>query len=218
MKSCPTCHRTYSDNDAPFCTEDGTPLVSDGVYNPQQPTMPGSAYGNTPPPPQYAPQQYPPQQPWAPPPARSAGNSKVIIGVVVGLLLLAGIGVGIYLLTRSSGSSTSSSTSTGAPGSPMAAYQELYAAAQKKDGAGVKKRLSKDFLDLSEKQAKTANVSLDEYLGTILGKVFTDGYTSETRNEKVTGDTATIEVKEAKGTWIPAYFAKEDRSWNLLPK
>jgi hypothetical protein len=217
MKSCPKCHRTYSDNDAPFCTEDGTPLVSDAAYNPQQPPMPGAAYGNPPPSPQYAPQQYPPQQPWAPP-ARSGGNSKVIIGVVVGLLLLAGIGVGIYLLTRSSDSSTSSSTSTGASGSPTAAYQELYAAAQKRDGAGVKKRLSKEFLDSSEQQAKTANLSLEDYLSKILSKVFSDGYTSETRNEKVTGDTATIEVKETKGTWIPAYFAKEDGLWKLLPK
>src|SRR5437588_10171740 len=100
MLRCTTCNLTYTDDARPFCAEDGTRLVPDAPASNPQPPIQDSPYANAPQPPpapqQYAPQpQYAPQQQWAQPQARSGGGSKLLIGVLIGLLVAGGVGVGI---------------------------------------------------------------------------------------------------------------------------
>lgn len=100
MKRCPTCNRTYADEQV-FCTNDGTTLVAGGVQNDAAANpysgMPGGA---TPPPAQgyganAAPGYQPPPPPgmYPPPPGGPQGASStdkfrpaLIGGIVLGLL------------------------------------------------------------------------------------------------------------------------------------
>jgi hypothetical protein len=214
MLRCPTCNLTYPDDALAFCTEDGTRLVPDAQASNSQPTLQASPYGNAPQ--QYAPQQYAPQpQQWAQPQARSGGGgSKLLIGVLLGLLLAGGVGVGIYFLTKGSSSATStgSSSSTSNPSTPTEVWEALYAAAQKRDVAALKKLLSKAALD--EATRAPGNMSSDELFSSFLKEVSASG-TSETRNEEITGDTATVEIRDTRGEWGKAHFVKENGSWKF---
>jgi hypothetical protein len=66
-----------------------------------------------------------------------------------------------------------------------------------------------------EKAAKAQNKSVDDLL-----KASNDAApppaTFETRNEKIDGDKATLEVnQDGKGRWQTVNFVKEDGSWKL---
>lgn len=104
MQCCPTCNLTYPDDAPPFCPDDGTPLVRDATAPNPQPATPALPYSDPP-------QHYAAQQQWAQAPVRSGGSSKLLLGTVV-VLLMAGTGVGVYLLTKGSGSPVSNSNSS----------------------------------------------------------------------------------------------------------
>ena len=57
---CPSCNQIYTDETLSFCPNDGTPLIKEQQYNPQE-IKPPTAYPAAPPPAAY-PQQPPPQQ------------------------------------------------------------------------------------------------------------------------------------------------------------
>lgn len=95
---------------------------------------------------------------------------------------------------------------------PMATAKAFYDAAKAKDVQGMKNALSKKSLAMMEELAKMGNKTLDESLKE------PDPARSmnfEARNEKITGDTATIEVKDEKGKWEPLPFVKEDGQWKI---
>jgi hypothetical protein len=111
LQRCPTCNRTYPDDAPPFCPQDATRLVNDAAASNLPTTMVSPSYGNAPQQ-QYAPQQYPaPQQQWGAPPVNRGGN-KTLLLVIVGLVVVVGVGLTVYFLTRS-GSSSTSGTSSG---------------------------------------------------------------------------------------------------------
>lgn len=101
--------------------------------------------------------------------------------------------------------------------SPTATFKAYFDAQKKKDVAAVKKTLSKSTLAMMEKSAKEQNKTLDQYITEIFEK---PGAKTEemppTRNEKIDGDNATLEVenKETK-KWDKVYFVKEDSEWKL---
>jgi ketosteroid isomerase-like protein len=100
--------------------------------------------------------------------------------------------------------------------SPTKAVQDFVAAYKAKDIAGLKKRFSKGFLEQMEKGAKSQNKDLDASLKEFveIGDLpFEDGV-PETRNEKIDGDTATLEVN-AEGKWEETPFIKEDGVWKI---
>jgi transposase-like protein len=94
MKSCPTCQRTYPDDNQSNCAYDGAPLSAPyypqpGQYQPQQYGAPPPPGANPVMPPQqgyppagYPPVGYPPQGGWQqgypPPPAYAAGASQYV--------------------------------------------------------------------------------------------------------------------------------------------
>lgn len=105
--------------------------------------------------------------------------------------------------------------------SPTATLKAYFEALQKKDAAGLKKTLSKGTLEMFEQFAKAQSPpkTLDEALQTGLASTANNNEPNkapETRNEKIEGDKATLEVKNDKtGTWETVPFVKEDGDWKL---
>lgn len=100
--------------------------------------------------------------------------------------------------------------------SPTATLKAFYEATQKKDAEGIKKTLSKGTLEMLEGFAKAQNKTLDESLKSGLASDTSSDKMPETRNEKIDGDKATIEVKNDKtGQWETVPFVKEDGTWKI---
>jgi type IV secretory pathway VirB10-like protein len=112
------------------------------------------------------------------------------------------------------------STSTGqAPDSadsPSATYRAAYTARKNKDIAGLKKLFSKDvleFLTMLGKADPKKPQTLDQMLKELCEQP--QAATAEARNEKITGDKATIEYLDEKGSWETMDFVREDGAWKL---
>jgi predicted lipid-binding transport protein (Tim44 family) len=106
--------------------------------------------------------------------------------------------------------------SNGALDTPTAAYKAAYAARQKKDVASLKRTLSKDALEFFEIMTEPGK-SIDD---TLLKLTETpQAATDESRNEKINGDSATLEYPDAEGKWKKMDFVKEGSDWKLtFPK
>src|SRR5947209_3508696 len=133
---CPSCNQIYTDETLSFCPNDGTPLIREQQYNPQE-INPPTAYPAAPPPAAY-PQQPPPQQQgyyappqggqappqgWQqpaygqqqyPPPygAPAGAKSKLPVIIAIAAVVLIAVGVGLYFLLRGNSSTSSSSSSS----------------------------------------------------------------------------------------------------------
>jgi hypothetical protein len=100
------------------------------------------------------------------------------------------------------------------PLSPTETMKALNDAAKKKDAEAIKKLISQGTLDLLEQSAKQQNTSVDELLKRDEGAPFQE--LPETRNEKIAGDTATIEIKNnAINDWETMPFIKENGVWKI---
>lgn len=97
--------------------------------------------------------------------------------------------------------------------SPTMVFKGFLTAAKKKDGAAMKKYLSKDSLALITAAAKGLNKTDDEYLASI-GDAMDE--TPELKDEKIAGDgqSATLEMKGKSGAWTTIDFSRED-GWKL---
>jgi hypothetical protein len=96
------------------------------------------------------------------------------------------------------------------PLSPAETFKRYNDAKRIKDAAEVKRMLSKGSIALSEKTAAQRNEPLDQVV--LSGQAFVE--VPPTRNEKIAGATATIEIQNpATGGWEEWYFVKEDGVW-----
>lgn len=102
-------------------------------------------------------------------------------------------------------------------GSPTASFKAYFEASKKKDVDGIKKYLSKGSLEMTEKTAKDQGKTLDEVLKSQAeSNAKSNEKELETRNEKITGDTATLEIKnQTNGDWMTMPFVKEDGTWKI---
>lgn len=99
--------------------------------------------------------------------------------------------------------------------SPTATFKAFIEAQKSKDVAGMKKRLSKKTLTMAENSALAQKKTIDEAIA--------DGFPAakaqkspETRNEKITGDSGSLEVLfDGAKEWQTIYFAKEDNDWKI---
>ncbi|HEY0386308.1 MAG TPA: hypothetical protein VGC64_09870 [Pyrinomonadaceae bacterium] len=116
--------------------------------------------------------------------------------------------------TSSSSSSSSSTSSSGSPASsPIAAYKAFQEANKKKDYEGVKRRFSKASLEMITDEAKKKNQTLDEY---VKQQVDSGKQDEEVTNEKITGDTATIDLKDkTSNSTITLPMVMEDGEWKI---
>lgn len=77
--------------------------------------------------------------------------------------------------------------------------------------------LSAETVKMHENEAKAQNVTLDEIVKR--ETLFTEGQKKvEYKDEKVSGDKATLEVKDAFGNWQTLPFVFEDGQWKIDKK
>lgn len=113
--------------------------------------------------------------------------------------------------SSSSTSSTSSTASTAMASSPIAAYKAFQDANKKKDYEGVKKRFSRASIAILTDEAKKKNQTLDEF---VKQQVDTGSNDEEVTNEKINGDSATVDLKD-KNSSITLPLVKEDGEWKI---
>ena len=98
---------------------------------------------------------------------------------------------------------------------PTSTFKAFFEASKKKDVPAMKKTLSKSTLDMFDKLAKAQNKTTDDMLKG-LDKDEKEEKMPETRNEKIDGETATLEVKNEKtDKWDTLPFVKENSEWKI---
>lgn len=100
---------------------------------------------------------------------------------------------------------------------PSATFKAYFEAQQKKDIRAMKSTLSKTSLAMMEASAKQQQLTVDKMIASQLenpaAKV---DKMPETRNEKITGNDATLELhNENANRWDTMYFVKEDGVWKI---
>jgi uncharacterized membrane protein YvbJ len=104
-----------------------------------------------------------------------------------------------------------SKNSTQTPLETLKAYTQ---AVKKNDAAEMKRLLSKGSLKMAQNEAQAQNIPVDEIVKR--QTLFPQNLkTVEFRNEKIEGEKATIEVKNAYGTYDVVPFVKEDAEWKI---
>ena len=97
---------------------------------------------------------------------------------------------------------------------PTAAFKTFYEAAKSNNIEGIKKSLSKKTMESITKAAAKDNKSVDDSLKDMAKDA--PSKVPETRNEKIDGDKATLEVKDDKlDKWDSVPFVKEDGMWKI---
>jgi hypothetical protein len=102
----------------------------------------------------------------------------------------------------------------GAGSSPTATWKAAYAAVKNKDVAGFKKVLSKKSVESLDEAAKRSNKSSDDFIKDILNDAKL-AKSDESKDEKINGDTATLQVKTEKDDWETVNLVKEDGEWKM---
>lgn len=98
--------------------------------------------------------------------------------------------------------------------SPTETIKALSEASKQKDPAAIKSYLSKGTLDMLDQSAKRREKSVDELLREENGAPMQD--LTEVRNEQITGETATVEVKNnVTGGFEKIPFVSENGVWKV---
>jgi len=97
--------------------------------------------------------------------------------------------------------------------SPTDTLKNFIEASKKKDVEAIRKTLSRGSLELAEKSAKMQNTTADELFKrdnmAMLDEI------PEIRNEKIEGETASVEVKDLTSGYDTIPFVKEDGVWKI---
>jgi hypothetical protein len=113
--------------------------------------------------------------------------------------------------SKPSNTTASSEMATGSPTATMVAFIE---ALKKKDTETIKKSLSKESIVKLEEAAKAGKTTIDQIITE--GEDMSKEKTPEMRNEKIDGDSATVEVQDEKTkNWDTIPLVKEDGSWKI---
>jgi uncharacterized protein YunC (DUF1805 family) len=123
-----------------------------------------------------------------------------------------GITIAVALFAVACGGSSSND-----PNSPSGVTRRFVEAARQKDAKTFKSLLSKKSIASVEKDAKEVGISADQMLTkTLEQNLFPAGSSAlETRNEQITGDTATVEFKGGDGKWLQNELVREDSNWKV---
>lgn len=119
--------------------------------------------------------------------------------------------------TQPSSTATPMTSASGAT-TPTGAFTAYYEAIKRKDTSAVKSLFSKGTLSMMEEQAKIKNTTLDAVMKEGLEGASKDipNEVPETRNEKIDGDKATLEIRDAKkDAWDTVHFVREDGQWKM---
>jgi hypothetical protein len=119
-------------------------------------------------------------------------------------------------------SSTTSNTAADKPAakssaeysSPTAAFRAFYDAAKSGNTDGIKRSMSAKTLDMMQKGAAKENKSLDDAFKEMVKDA--PSAIPATRNEKINGEKATLEVKDDKmDKWDTVPFVRENGDWKI---
>jgi hypothetical protein len=102
----------------------------------------------------------------------------------------------------------------GGGSSPTASYKAAYDAMKNKDTAAFKKLMTKKDLQDIEETAKKAGKSSDDMLKDVINAIPLPK-SNDSKDEKIDGDKATLQVKNEKDEWETINFIKEDGEWKL---
>ena len=102
---------------------------------------------------------------------------------------------------------------TGSLATPTEAYRTAYDCRKRKDIDCLKKVMSQDILDFLKMMGEADKKSLDETLKELCESP--QATTNESRNEKITGDRATLEYLDASGSWRSMDFEKVGSDWKM---
>ncbi len=120
--------------------------------------------------------------------------------------------------TATQPSSTATPITSDSGPSPTSAFTAYYEAIKSKNAEAVKSLFSKGTLNMMEERAKKTNTTVDAVMKEGLESAGNDvpAEIPKTRNEKVDGDKATLEVRNDKqDKWEVVHFAKEDGQWKI---
>lgn len=143
---------------------------------------------------------------------------KINLTIALGLLLLTMLGCSDAtseptIKNNNSAVETKESIAKVKMSTPSESNESLFNAIKNKDKTAVKQLMSRSSLALLEAGAKERKMTLDE----VLDKQFFVNVTLpaklEQRNEKINGDTATVEMHSDTGEWTSTKFVKEDGAW-----
>ena len=100
------------------------------------------------------------------------------------------------------------------PKTPLETLQTYAAAFKKKDYTTMKLLLSDATIKMHQQAAKDQGVTLDDIVQreTLFAP---DQKTAEFRNQKIDGDRATIEMKNASSNWDTVNFVREEGIWKI---
>ncbi len=103
------------------------------------------------------------------------------------------------------------------PASPLQTLQLYAKALKKKDYTTMKLLLSTETMKMHEQEAKAQGVTVDDIVKreTLISE---SQKSVEFRNEKIDGDKATIEVKDAYDNWQTIPFVREEQEWRIDKK
>lgn len=107
-----------------------------------------------------------------------------------------------------------SATSCRGGSSPTKTYKAAYAAMKNKDVAAFKKVLTKKDLQDIEETAKKIGKSSDEMLKQLM-EAIPLAKSDESKDEKIDGDKATLQVRNVKDEWETINLVKEDGDWKM---
>jgi hypothetical protein len=104
-------------------------------------------------------------------------------------------------------------TSTGSLATPSDAYRTAHDLRKRKDFEGLKKVMSPDILEFLTMMGEEEKKSLDDMLKEMCNKPQAER--AEVRNEKIAGNTATVEYLTETGSWKTMDFEKIGGEWRL---
>jgi len=103
------------------------------------------------------------------------------------------------------------------PETPFKTFETYIKALKKKDTTTMKLLLSAETLKAHEQEAKAMGVTVDEIVKR--ESIFAEGQkVVEFRNEKIDGERATLEVKNAFDQWETVFFLLENGKWKIDKK
>lgn len=100
------------------------------------------------------------------------------------------------------------------PATPLETFKTYTKAIKQKDTTTMKILLSDATIKMHEKEAKAQGVTVDDIVKR--ETLFSENQKSvEFRNENISGDKATLQVKNAYGSWETVPFVREDGVWKI---
>jgi hypothetical protein len=103
------------------------------------------------------------------------------------------------------------------PDSPKETFMTYTKAVKRKDITAMKLLLSNATMKMNELEAQARGVPVDEVVKN--ETLFNEHQTTvKLRNEKINGDTATLEVENSTGMWETVPFVREEGVWKIDKK